>query len=202
VKPFNFGLNLVARCATSRALLAAATVAALVPALPTHAQTPPAADAGASDQMQAARQVHVEYIKLQQRLGEIQKKTMEANPELQKQEKAFMDLMMQKMTSSGTNAKEELAAIEDLEKKLANKDTPEAERQTLLNEYRQKAVAFRTAQMKAMKDPEVAKAQEALTSATMDAMKKQDPQTEQLLKELEQKQVQMQQIMQSAGNGK
>jgi uncharacterized membrane protein YdfJ with MMPL/SSD domain len=198
VKLFDSGRSVLARCTTARGLLALAAVAALAPVLPLHAAPPSAA--GANDPMQAAKQVHVEYMQLQNRLAQIQKKTIEANPELQKQEKAFMELMMSKMTIKGTTPKEELAALEKLKQKLGSKETPESERKALLDEYRAKASAFGTAQMKALQDPEVAKAREALMTATLAAMKKQDPQSEELMQQMQQKQQEMQQIMQSAGH--
>jgi uncharacterized membrane protein YdfJ with MMPL/SSD domain len=52
-----------------------------------------------------------------------------------------------------------------------------------------------------MKDPEVQKAQESLMKATVAAMKKEDPQTEQLMQQIEQKQEQLKTMMESAGHG-
>jgi hypothetical protein len=193
-----------ARKTTARTVFALAAVAALGIAMPLRAEPPaasPAPSAAQSDQMQAARQLHGEYVELQNRLNQIQEKTIEAHPELQKQEQAFVDLMMAKMTSSGANAKDELAAIETLEQKLRSEETPDSERQALMTEYQQKAMAFRTAQVQALKDPEVQKAQGALMDATLAAMKQQDPETEALMQQLQQKQEQMKQMMEAAGHG-
>jgi hypothetical protein len=198
VNPFNAARYLFARCPTARALLA---LAALTPVVTLHAEPPPAAPAPGG-QMEAAKQVHSEYMELQNRLAQIQKKTMEAHPELQQQEKAFMDLMMTKMTSADGNAKDDLAAIEKLEQQLRSADTPAGDRQKLMGEYQQKATAFRTAQMQAFKDPEVQKAQQALMTATVTAMKKEDPRTEQIMQQLQQKQEELKNLMESAGHGK
>jgi hypothetical protein len=191
---------------TIRTVRAFVAVAALGTFTPLRAEPPatppkPAAEQGAD--MQAARQLHGEYVELQKRLGMIQEKAVKAHPELQKQEQALEEMMMAKMTSSsGASAKDELAAIEKLEQKLRSKDTPDSERQALMSEYQKKTQAFREAQFKALQDPEVKKAQKALMDATLAAMKQQDPKTEELMQQLQQKQAQMQQMMESAGHGK
>jgi hypothetical protein len=152
--------------------------------------------------MQAARKVHGEYMELQQRLAQIQKATVEAHPELKQQEQAFMDLMISKMPSSGASAKDDVAAIEKIEQTLNKKDTPEGEREALMTEYQQKVMAFRKAQMQALKDPEVQKAQQAVMDAILAAMKKQDPQTDQIIQDMHQKQEQITKIMGPAGHAK
>ena len=58
-----------------------------------------------------------------------------------------------------------------------------------------------SAQVEALKDPEVQKAQEALRDATVTAMKQQDPQTTQLMEQLQQKQDEMKQMLEAAGQG-
>jgi hypothetical protein len=192
----NQARSLFARCTTARTLLALLAFAALGTVLPLQAE--PSATQG--DSMQAARQLHGEYVELQNRLSLIQEKTMEAHPELKKQEQAFLDLMMAKMkSSSGASPKDDLATIEKLEQKLRSEDTPDSERQALMAEYQEKAMAFRTAQVEALKDPEVQKAQGALRDATLTAMKQQDPQTEQLMQQLQQKQDEMKRMLEAAG---
>jgi predicted RNA binding protein with dsRBD fold (UPF0201 family) len=110
--------------------------------------------------------------------------------------------MMAKMASgSDASPQDDLAAIDKLEQKLRSKDTPDSERQTLMTEYQEKAMAFRTAQVEALKDPEVQKAQDALRDATVTAMQQQDPQTKQLMEQLQQKQEEMKQMLEAAGQG-
>jgi hypothetical protein len=201
VTRFNPAKSIFACAATPRTLLALAALAvsAAVQAAPPPAGAPaPAPGKGGS--MEAAQQIHTEYMSLQQRLAQIQQKTMQAHPELQKQEKAFTDLMLSKMSTGGTSAKDEMDSLQKLEEKLSNKDTPADERKKLMSEYEQKATAFRTAQMQALKDPEVQKARETLMNATVAAMKKEDPQTEQIMQQIEQKQEQLKKIMESSGH--
>lgn len=200
----NQAKSLFARCRNVPSLVALATMATLATVTPLQAEPPAAsqdATAAQEDTMQAARQLHGEYVELQNRLGLIQEKTMQANPELQKQQQAFVDLVTTKMASGdGASPKDDMATIEKLEQKLRSEDTPESERQALMAEYQEKAMAFRSAQMQALKDPEVQKAQNALTDATLAAMKQQDPQTEQLMQQMQEKQEQMKQLMEKTGH--
>jgi hypothetical protein len=194
----NHARSLFARCFSSRSLRVLCAVAALGTVAPSSQAEPPAVQ---DDPMQAARQLHGEYVELQNRLSLIQEKTIEAHPELQKQQQAFLDLMMAKMASgSDASPQDDLAAIDELEQKLRNKETPDSERQTLMTEYQEKAMAFRSAQVEALKDPEVQKAQEALREATVTAMQEQDPQTKQLMEQLQQKQGEMKQMLEAAGH--
>jgi len=193
----NQARSLFTRCFTAGSLRLLCAVAALGIVASSQAEPPAAQD----NPMQAAKQVHGEYVELQNRLSLIQEKTMEAHPELQQQQQAFLDLMMAKMASGGASPKDDLATIEKLERKLRSEATPESERQTLMSEYQEKAMAFRTAQVEALKDPEVQKAQGALRDATLTAMKQQDPQTEQLMEQLQQKQDEMKQMLEAAGQG-
>jgi hypothetical protein len=192
---------LFAQGTTIRTLQALIAVVALSTLMPLRAE-PPTAPQGATapqdDTMQAARQLHSEYVALQKRVGMIQENAVKAHPELQKQQRALEELIMAKMSSGGANPKDEMAALNKLEQKLRSEDTPDSERQTLMAEYQERAQTFRTAQHQALQDPEVQKARAALMDATLAAMKQQDPQTEELMQQLQQKQEQMKQ---SAGHG-
>jgi hypothetical protein len=198
--------NLFAPFSTIRKLQALMAVVALGAVTSLWAETataPQGVQDPQNEKMQAARQLHSEYMELQQRLAAIQQKAVQAHPELQKQGQELQTLMMSKMSSStGLNAKDEMAAINEIEQKLRDKDTPDSERKTLLPEYQKRAKAFRDAQMKVMQDPEVQKAQAALTDATTAAMKQQDPETEQLMEQVKQKQLQLQKLMESARQAK
>lgn len=177
-----------------RALVAAIALGALTPL-----QAQPPAGMSAPGQNEAARQLHGEYAELQKRLGMIQEKAVKAHPELEKQNRELEALIMSKMKlPGGGSPKDEVAALNALEQKLGSEKTSEAERQKLMAEYRERATAFRDVQMQAFRDPQVQKAQAALVDATVAAMKEQDPRTEELLQQLQQKQAQLRQMMESA----
>jgi chromosome segregation ATPase len=199
--------SLYARLADIRRLLPYAVAAGLVVSMPLQAEEapqpqdkPPAAAPEQSKQMKEIQDVHAEYMELQKHITQIQQDTLQAHPELKKEEQSLRDLVLEKMSSSGKSAKEDMNEIIKLEEKLRNSETPEGDRETLMSEYQKKAVAFRNAQNEAMKNPEVQAAQKKFMEDVMTAMKEKDPQVEQLIQQLQQKQQQLSQMMKSAGH--
>jgi len=201
-----------------RRLLPLAVAAGLVVAMPLQAEetpqpqatppaqaappaaTPPAATPEQNKQMQEIQSVHAEYMELQKRITQIQNDTLQAHPELKKEEEALRTLVLEKMSSSGKSAKDDMDEIIKLEQKLRSGETPEDERETLMSEYQKKAVTFRNAQNEAMKNPEVQAAQKKFMEDVMTAMKEKDPQVEQLMQQLQEKQQQLSQMMRGAGH--
>jgi hypothetical protein len=199
--------SLFARITGIRRLLPVAVAAGLVAAMPVQAEdipqpqaTPPTAAPEQSKQMQEIQGVHAEYMELQKRISQIQRDTLQAHPELEKEEQSLRDLVLEKMSSSGKSAKDDMDEIIKLEEKLRNGETAAEEREALMGEYQKKAVAFRNAQNEAMKNPEVQTAQKKLMDDVMTAMKAKDPQIEQLMQQLQQKQQQLSQLMKDAGH--
>jgi chromosome segregation ATPase len=188
-------------------LLPLAVIAGFVATLPVQAADTPKAPATApaaapeqSKKMQEIQGVHAEYMELQKHLAEIQRETLKAHPELEKEEQSLRDLVLAKMSSNGKNAKEDMDELMNIEKKLRSSDTPADERKTLMADYQKKAVVFRNAQNEAMKNPDVQAAQKKLMDDVMTAMKEKDPQVEELMKQLQQKQQQLSEMMKGAGH--
>ena len=205
--------SLFARLTDARRLLPLAVAAGLVVAMPLQAEetpqpqatppaqaVPPAATPEQNKQMQEIQSVHAEYMELQKRITQIQNDTLQAHPELKKEEEALRTLVLEKMSSSGKSAKDDMDEIIKLEQKLRSGETPEDERETLMSEYQKKAVTFRNAQNEAMKNPEVQAAQKKFMEDVMTAMKEKDPQVEQLMQQLQEKQQQLSQMMRGAGH--
>jgi len=215
---FNQPRSLFARLTDARRLLPLAVAAGIVVAMPLQAEetpqpqatppaqaappaaTPPAATPEQNKQMQEIQSVHAEYMELQKRITQIQNDTLQAHPELKKEEEALRNLVLEKMSSSGKSAKDDMDEIIKLEQKLRSGETPEDERETLMSEYQKKAVTFRNAQNEAMKNPEVQAAQKKFMEDVMTAMKEKDPQVEQLMQQLQEKQQQLSQMMRGAGH--
>jgi chromosome segregation ATPase len=205
--------SLFARVTDLRRLLPLAVAAGFVVAMPLQAEetpqpqatspaqaAPPAATPEQNKQMQEIQSVHAEYMELQKHITQIQNDTLQANPELKAEEESLRNLVLEKMSSSGKSAKEDMNEIIKLEEKLRSGETPEDERETLMGEYQKKAVAFRNAQNEAMKNPEVQAAQKKFMEDVMTAMKEKDPQVEQLMMQLQEKQQQLSKLMKSAGH--
>ena len=210
---FNQPRSLFARLTDARRLLPFAIATGLVVSMPLQAEetpqpqatppaqaVPPAATPEQNKQMQEIQSVHAEYMELQKRITQIQNDTLQAHPELKKEEEALRTLVLEKMSSSGKSAKDDMDEIIKLEQKLRSGETPEDERETLMSEYQKKAVTFRNAQNEAMKNPEVQAAQKKFMEDVMTAMKEKDPQVEQLMHQLQEKQQQLSQMMRSAGH--
>ena len=200
--------SLFARLTDVRRLLPLAVATGLVMAMPLQAaeeasqskSAPPAATPEQNKQMQEIQSVHAEYMELQKHITQIQNDTLQAHPELKKEEESLRNLVLEKMSSSGKSAKDDMDEIIKLEQKLRSGETSEEERETLTGEYQKKAVAFRKAQNEAMKNPEVQAAQKKFMDDVMTAMKEKDPQVEQLMQQLQQKQQQLSQMMRNAGH--
>jgi len=210
---FNQPRSLFARLTDMRRLLPLAVAAGFVVAMPLQAEetsqpqatppaqaAPPAATPEQNKQMQEIQSVHAEYMELQKHITQIQNDTLQVHPELKKEEESLRNLVLEKMSSSGKSAKDDMDEIIKLEQKLRSGETPEDERETLMGEYQKKAVAFRNAQNEAMKNPEVQAAQKKFMKNVMDAMKEKDPQVEQLMQQLQQKQQELSEMMRNAGH--
>jgi len=210
---FNQPRSLFARLTDARRLLPLAVAAGLVVAMPLQAEetpqpqatppaqaAPPAATPEQNKQMQEIQSVHAEYMELQKHITQIQNDTLKTHPELKTEEESLRNLVLEKMSSSGKSAKDDMNEIIKLEEKLRSGETPEDERETLMDEYQKKAVAFRNAQNEAMKNPEVQAAQKKFMENVMTAMKEKDPQVEQLMQQLQEKQQQLSQMMRNAGH--
>jgi chromosome segregation ATPase len=177
-----------------------AVFAALIAVAPLHAQQQdvPTLQGEVSpaqkEQQQAFQEARDEYVAAQRRLEQIQQDTLEASPELQKKEEAFNDLLVKEMKSKGHSPKQEQAEIEKLQKQLQDTKLPETEREVLMNQFQEKIMAYRKAQVEAMKNQEIQKAQNELLDEIVTAMKEHDPQTEPLIEQMTQKRQQLMKI--------
>ncbi|MEN8132966.1 MAG: hypothetical protein ABFS45_22870 [Pseudomonadota bacterium] len=191
--PFSSGAGI------ARALVSIALAFTFIVAAPLQAQPQGGASEGMTaaenKQVQAFEQVRSEYVKTQQRLEQIQADTIQARPELQKQEQAFNDLLVDKMKSDGHTPKQALAEIEGLQNQLNSDKTTDSERQELTTQFQRKVMAYRKAQSQALQSEKVKKAQSELMEHMVTAMKEQDPQTEQLLQQMAQKRQQLEQML-------
>jgi hypothetical protein len=162
---------------------------ALVAFQPANA-APPAAGKSASPpsnaQMQAYREARVHLQKLGQRLGKIEEAAVKANPDLQKQQEQFRQLLIKTMKANGYDAQTKMNRLREVQKKLADKSVDKKERQALLGEFRQKSMEMQGAQRKALQNPEVQKSRAQLAKDTIAAMTKQDPDTPKLIDEVKQ----------------
>jgi predicted RNA binding protein with dsRBD fold (UPF0201 family) len=205
--------SLFARLTDHRKLLGLAIATSLAVVTSLHAQdapksqsaskppaAPPAMTPEQSKKMEEIQGVHAEYMQLQKQLAQIQHDTLQAHPELQKQEQDLHDLILAKMSSNGHSAQDDLAEINKIEEKLKSDKTTDSERDALMSDYQKKAVAFRNAQTQAMQSPDVEAAKKKLINDVVSAMKEKNPQTEQLMQQMQQKEQQLSQMLKATGH--
>lgn len=199
-----FNMKLCFPCnSMGRPLAAAALVAAL--ALPGLAPAQPAADGGQPEmtaeqraQLEEFRQTRAEMMQVQQQLAQIQESAVQARPQLQEKQQQFSELMLAEMKRQGHTPEEDLAELRALQGKLRSDETPEGDRQALMSRLQAKAQAFQQAQQQAMQQPDLQQAQADLVQAVTTAMREDNPRTEALLEELQEKQRKLVQIRNEA----
>lgn len=125
---------------------------------------------------------------VEKKLSDIQKETEESNPELQKREEDFRKQLMSAMSTKDYNADEEMKKLNDLGVKLSDKSLKPQDRRKLFREFLRRKSRFQHAQDQAFSQPKIKKAREDLQAAMVDAMKKKHPETEHLLKDLDETQ--------------
>ncbi|MDN3517919.1 hypothetical protein QWY84_09875 [Aquisalimonas lutea] len=120
---------------------------------------------------------------IQQRLAEAQQKALDENPGLQSQREELEELVIQKMEEEGYDPNANMETLENAQSQIQNEDLSNEERQQMLQDARQAQQQLQEAQQAAMQDEEVVEAQEAFQNDLMEAMREQDPETDQLIEE-------------------
>lgn len=188
-----------------RNILAGAALAAFV-AMPVAAQPAPGGGQGPAMGQQKGdpelRSAQQKVRDLRQKIGEIQQKAMENSPELQQQRKDLRALVKEKFKAQVDGADKKMARLKEIRKKLqGDEELPKEERQKLMKEYQQIAGPFQKAQRQVMQDPEVKQARDKFKADMRAAMKEEDPNTEQLIQDLQQAQKEFQQKLQERFSG-
>ena len=168
-------------------------------------QSPPTAKDPAS-QLNPEQRAHLErfqkkraeLMQLGQQLDQIRQEAERNNPQLKEKEKAFGEMVATEMKKNGGTPKEDLAELRELQAKLRDQNTPDADRQALMVRLQRKAQEFDQARRQALQNPELQKAQGELLQDMMAAMKKQDPRAEQIMQQMQQTQQEMIQIRNEA----
>ncbi|SFD49186.1 hypothetical protein SAMN05660831_01774 [Thiohalospira halophila DSM 15071] len=130
----------------------------------------------------AAQEAQKKVMELGQRLNQIEQKAIEANPELQEQREEFQDLLMETMKEQGAEPQKRIDRLEEIQPKLS--EAQGEERRNLMQEFRQEQQSLMQAQRKAMQQEEVKQARQDLQENTFNAMKEENPETEQIIEDL------------------
>jgi uncharacterized coiled-coil DUF342 family protein len=163
-------------------------------ALSVHAE-PAESPSLTPEQMQELQELQQKMHAVGQQLNEIRQKTLEAKPELQKQQDEYRSLLFKTMKGQGSDPDPTLARMREIEEQVQDQELAEDKRKQLIMEYQEKDAQLQQAGHDAIQDEGVHKAAEKLSQATIAAMREQNPKTEELLQEMEQVRKEMQQIL-------
>lgn len=186
LKPMAAGLAMTA-------LLASPLARAEPPSQPSQPEMTPEQ----SQKLQQFKQLQQDMQQLQQQLDDIQKATLEANPELAQQQQDIEKMVMEQLRASGNDPEQKVKEIKSLQAKIKNEGLPVEQRKSYYQDYRQKVMDFQKAQQKVMQNEDVQSAMKDLNKAMLVAMKEQNPKTEDLLSDIKKKQEAMMEIRRS-----
>lgn len=153
----------------------------------------PANQAGNTQQPMPAQQRAQE---VQNELIEIQRSTLEENPELREQGEALEQLITETMKEKGANPEEDLQRLQELQQKAQEPDVDQQQREQIAREFQQIQQELIMARQQAAQDEEVQAEQEEFQTAMLEAMQEQNPNTDKLLEEMREIQMEQQRQLQ------
>jgi len=159
-------------------------------------QAAPGGQAG--ELMQQVQQKQAEIQQLNQQLAQIQQATIEANPELADQRDELLANVDEKMAEAGHDPEASRDKIEDLNEQLQGGDLSADESQSVSQELRQEQSSLQQAQSQAMQDEAIRTEMQSLNENLVAAMREQNPQTDELIAQLQSAQQEYQALMQRA----
>ncbi|MEC6796935.1 MULTISPECIES: hypothetical protein [Photobacterium] len=172
-------LKLAAPVALACAFAAAPTVA--------MAQDAPNASVVASQKITAEQQhVAAEIGKIQQELAAIRVKTLKANPQLITEMKAYETAFNNKVKAMGYQPEKLIKRAQEIQVEATKKDISNDKRTELIKEFTTIRTTLEKQQRSILNDPAISKQDKQVQDDVIDAMKKQDSKTTDLLKQLDQ----------------
>lgn len=141
-----------------------------------------------------------EMENVQQELLQIQETAMAQNPGLQEQAEELQQVMLQAMRTEGFEPMQSLDRMEQLERQLQADDVDPAERPKLVAELRGEQQRLMQAEQTALANTEVQQARDQFMEGLLQAMREQEPRTDELITELKEKNAQLQEIVSARSN--
>jgi uncharacterized coiled-coil DUF342 family protein len=161
-------------------------------------QQQPAPGGQAGELMQQVQQKQAQIQQLNQQLAQIQEATIEANPELADQRDELLASVDEKMAEAGHNPEDSREKIESLQGQLQGGELSAEENQSVSQALRQEQTSLQQAQSQAMQDEAIRTEIQSLNEALVAAMREQNPQTDELISQLQTVQQEYQALMQRA----
>ena len=123
---------------------------------------------------------------LQQKLETVQQKAVNGDSDLQKQRQDLQNLLVETMKKQGFDPMESMNRMKQLRQKMEGKDLSAQDKRVVATKYQAEQRQFMEARKKALSDEKVDKARESYKDNLLAAMKKVEPKTDDMLKELAQ----------------
>lgn len=153
---------------------------------------------GGPDQQQAPQS---ELQQIQQELLTIQQRTLDANPQLQKQRKDLESMATKAMEDEGYDPDALVQTLDSSQETLQDESASDDKRMQALEEAQQAQQELQQAQQAALQNEKVAQAHRDFQSDLMTAMREEDPKVDDLIKRFEQIQQDMQRGAQPGAGG-
>lgn len=152
----------------------------------------------------APGEVHALIKELRQKSAELDvayQQALQANPDLQQQQDAFVAKMRQAVKDQGYDIEAGQKRLEEMAGKLKSQDLSEDERSALMQKFTAERQALAQARSAALQQPDIQQAGQALQTATVAAMTAQNPEVEQLLQDIHRLRQQLRAAMQQPSAG-
>jgi len=143
------------------------------------------ASAQSGADQQQAKQLMQQYRQKATKLQQIHEETIKANPELAAQQQQFETRVKDAVEDEGYSVEKGQERTKEMRQKLQSGDLSDSEKQALVKDFQAERQEMAKARKAALQDPEIQQAGKELQKDTMAAMKQQDGQTDQLLKDME-----------------
>ncbi len=144
----------------------------------------------------AQQQGQEEIQQLQQRLIQIQQQAVENNPELQDQAEELESMVRSTMEDAGFDPDGAIARLEQIQAEFEAEGTTDDQRQAMMEEAQEIQMDLQQGQQMALQDEQVIAAQQNFEDNLMDAMRAEDPDTDELLARFDELRSQMEQQFQ------
>ncbi|MEQ9132991.1 MAG: hypothetical protein RJQ08_06615 [Salinisphaeraceae bacterium] len=163
------------------------------------AQQAPAASPAQQAEVQS---VIKEYREVSSELQGIRKKAVAENPDITKQQETFRNRVVSEMKSEGYDVEAKRESIKEMGTELRGEEVADERRKELIGKLRAEQQEMRQAQKKVMQKPEIQAKAEELNDATLEAMREQNPKTDDLLARMKELRGELQAMAPAQGGGR
>jgi hypothetical protein len=136
-----------------------------------------------------------EMEQIQQELLQTQETALANNPKLREQAETLQSTMLEAMRAEGFEPVESLARLEQLEQRLQSEGANSSSRPALVEELHSEQQRLIQAEEAALQRQEVQQARDQFLEGLLQAMRAENPQTDELMVSLKQKNAQLQEMI-------